>query len=134
MVDENVHGLTARKTVLEEQGYVVTTARSKPQALELVAAQAYDLVITDHKPPRMNGLELVTTLRAAYQGVRIVVLSGIVEGLGLTAQSTGADAVLQKNTHEAPQLVRVLARLLAKTPKRKSPSSEAPPKSKRHSA
>ena len=137
MVDENAHGLTARKSVLEEQGHHVTTCKSKQHALELLEAQTYDLVITDHKMPRMNGLELIATLRVARPAIRIILLSGLVEDLGLTAQSTGADAVLQKSAQEAPQLVRVVARVLTTqaAPKRKSAGSDATePKAKRHSA
>ena len=135
MLDENAHGLTARKTVLEEQGYVVTATKSKQQAVELFTENSYGVVITDHKLPRVNGLELIATLRELKPSVRIVLLSGLVEGLGLTAQSTGADAVLQKNAQEAPQLVRVVAKLLAKTSsKRKAAGSEGAPKARRHSA
>jgi CheY-like chemotaxis protein len=136
MVDENTHGLTARKTVLEEQGHTVTTTKTRQQAIELFETHSYDLVITDHKMPRMNGLELIATLRAAQPAIRVILLSGLVEDLGLTAQSTGADAVIQKSALEAPQLIRVVARTLAtKAVNRKSATSEpGSPKSKSHSA
>ena len=137
MIDENSHGLTARKAVLEEQGHTVTTTKSPQHALELFESESYQMVITDHKMPRVNGLELIEAFRAAKPGIRIVLLSGFVDALGLTAQSTGADAVLQKSSHEVPQLIRVVARALARKPtaKRKAASSELPaPKAKRHSA
>ena len=137
MIDENAHGLTARKAVLEEQGHRVTTTKSAQQALELFESETYQMVITDHRMPRVNGLELIETFRASKPNIRIVLLSGFVDALGLTAQSTGADAVLQKSSHEVPQLIRVVARALANKPaaKRKAASSEQPaPKAKRHSA
>jgi two-component system response regulator HydG len=40
-----------------------------------VRAQPFDVVITDHRMPRMNGLELVRRLRAQNFGGKILVLS-----------------------------------------------------------
>jgi DNA-binding NtrC family response regulator len=137
MIDENAHGLTARKAVLEEQGHTVTTTESLQHARELFESETFEMVITDHKMPRVNGLEMIQFCRSIKPQVRIVLLSGFVETLGLTAQSTGADAVVQKSAHEVPQLIRVVARALTSkaTPKRKATASEAPPsKAKRHSA
>ena len=135
MVDENAHGLTARKTVLEEQGHTVVTTKSPQQALELFAAESFDLVVTDYKMRGMSGVELIVALRALNPSIRVILLSGFVDTLGLTEQSTGADAVLQKNAHEVPQLIRVAARVLGrKAAGRKPAASEGPAvKAKRQS-
>jgi len=39
LVDDNNHGLIARKNVLEELGYKISTARSGEEALEMHAAR-----------------------------------------------------------------------------------------------
>jgi hypothetical protein len=49
-----------------------------------------------------------------------VILSGYVKSLGLTEESTGADAVLSKGPTEGQDLVRAVARLLRK----KKPGSQ----------
>jgi two-component system response regulator PilR (NtrC family) len=55
----------------------VTRAADGWEALIKVAArtQPFDLVITDHRMPRMGGLELVRTLRARNFEGKILVLS-----------------------------------------------------------
>ena len=137
MVDENAYGLTARKLVLEEQGHTIIIAKTIPQALDSFAHGAFDLVITDHKMPRMNALDFIVALREEKPAIRIILLSGIADALGLTAENTGADAVLQKSAQEAPQLVRLVASVLAKkSPSKRKPAATEPlaPKAKRHSA
>jgi len=56
----------------------VATARSGWEALIRigVSARPFDVVITDHRMPRMTGLQLVGRLRAQNFGGKILVLSG----------------------------------------------------------
>ena len=63
LVDDNNHGLIARKAVLEEIGYKVSTARSAEEALEICATQRFDVVVTDYKMDKMNGVELIKDIR-----------------------------------------------------------------------
>lgn len=63
--------------LLGTTGHTVETAPNGHEALKMLftTPQAYDVVITDHHMPGMNGLELVTQLRElAYPG-KIVVFS-----------------------------------------------------------
>ena len=55
LIDDNVRGLNARRTVLEEQGYATATATSGEDGIEQFATGHFDLVVTDYKMPRMNG-------------------------------------------------------------------------------
>ena len=122
MVDDNKHGLTARKQVLEELGHKVTTTQNGVDALDYFEKEKFDLVITDYKMPRMDGLELIVRLREIAPTVRIILLSGFVETLGLNPQNTGADATLQKCAHEVSQLIRAVDLLLNGKPRRKPPA------------
>lgn len=115
LVDDNELGLGARKTLLEEQGYSVTTATSGETALELFRRKAFDIVITDFRMPGMNGIELIHQLRSQKPEVPIILLSGFVQPLGLTEQVTGADAVLAKSANEVSQLLHTVAKLLRRS-------------------
>jgi CheY-like chemotaxis protein len=130
LVDDNVNGSAARKTVLEELGHKIHLAASGADALEQFSQHKYDLVVTDYKMPRMDGLELIVRLRKQRPEIRIVLVSGFVDTLGLSEASTGADAVIQKSANEVTHLVRAVNRLLRK----KKPTSAVtqPLKVKRH--
>lgn len=112
LVDDNKAGAPARRSALEEIGLEVATVTSGADALELFAATAFDLVVTDYKMPRMNGIELIAALRAQRPNLPVILLSGFAEAGGLTEASTGASMVLQKGHNECTQLVRAVNRLL----------------------
>ena len=112
LVDDNPHGLIARKMLLEEIGYKVTTASCAEDALEYFSKLHYDLVVTDHKMPRITGIELIHKIRTMQPSTPIIMLSGFVEALGLDEQMTGADLVIAKSANEVNHLVRGAARLL----------------------
>jgi CheY-like chemotaxis protein len=138
IVDDNVHGLTARKTILEERGHQVTAVSNPSEALNLFAAGAFDLVLTDYRMPRMNGAELIAALRGVVPTIPVILLSGYVDSMGLSEESTGADAVLQKSGNELNHLTRTVDRLLERQARRKAVRKKPPegeePKSRRKSA
>jgi CheY-like chemotaxis protein len=123
VVDDNRDGLIIRKSLLNELGYRVWTAPGPEQALELMARQKFDVIVTDHKMPRMDGTELIRRMRRVQPGVRIILVSGFVEALGLTEENTGADVVIAKSAGEAAHLTRTVKRLLKLPPARKPPLS-----------
>src|SRR5689334_9844927 len=88
LVDDNANGLAARRTVLEELGHRIVTAASGSEALEQFAAHKFDLIVTDYKMPRMDGLELISRLRKQSPGLPIVLISGYVDTLGMNEAST----------------------------------------------
>jgi two-component system chemotaxis response regulator CheY len=63
--------------VLAGAGYEVAEAGDGVEALELAKGQRFDLVVTDHNMPRMDGVTLVRELRALadYDPVALIVLS-----------------------------------------------------------
>ena len=113
LVDDNANGLAARRAVLDELGHNIVTASSGAQALEKFAAQQIDLVVTDYKMPRMDGLEFIARLRKLAPALPLVLISGFADTLGLNEASTGADVVIQKSNNEVAHLVRAIGRLLS---------------------
>ena len=124
LVDDNPHGLIARRTVLEELGYAVYTGGSGEEALKLFADHKVDLLITDFRMPQMDGVELIARMRQLRSDLPVILLSGFVEPLGLTEQSTGADIVLSKSAGEVALLLRAVRRLLNRQPSPKPMESE----------
>jgi CheY-like chemotaxis protein len=138
LVDDNRDGLVARKAVLEEQGLTVITAVNGEEALETFSKQKFDLLVTDFRMPKMSGIELIKKVRPLDPELRVILLSGLVNALGLDEGSTGADVVIAKDAREIPQLLRSVSRLLAPKPSRRPPgsqnSSRSKGKAKGHSA
>jgi len=127
LVDDNNHGLVARKAVLEELGYRISTAKTGEEAFELYSANIIDVVVTDYKMPKMNGVQLIEKIRNSDKAARIILLSGFVEPLGLSEASTGADIVISKTSGEVGNLVRSVTRLLSRKVTRKPPGSHKSP-------
>ena len=130
LVDGNPAGLAARKTVLEEQGHKVWVATGVTDAFDQFQSHKFDLVVTDHKMPKLDGLNLIRKIHGVSADTPVVLLSGLADALGLNEQTTGAAAVIQKSANEVPHLVRAVARLL----KRKPMGTAGSPKSRKRSA
>jgi CheY-like chemotaxis protein len=125
MVDDNEHGLVARKTVLKQQGFDSITATSAEAGLDLLETRHFDLVVTDYRMGGMDGIKFISHLRQRSPGTPVILLSGFVDALGLDERSTGADAVLAKSPTEAASLVRTVNRLLTRRPLRKPAGKES---------
>ena len=115
LVDDNRNGLLARKSVLQHEGFLVTECDLPEQAIERFRAEQFALVVTDYRMPGMNGTELIAELRAINANVPMILVSGMVDVLGLTEQNTGADAVIAKNASEVAHMIRAVNRLTGKS-------------------
>jgi CheY-like chemotaxis protein len=125
LLDDNSMGLSARRSVLEELGHKVVTSGAPLEALELCGRQRFDVVVTDYKMPKMNGVEFITRLRKQHPAMCVILISGFTDTLGLNEANTGADVVIQKSSNEVSHLVRSVNRLLRKgQPSRKPAASQ----------
>jgi CheY-like chemotaxis protein len=123
LVDDNKGGLTARGMILADHGYVIETAQSGEAAWELFQRQQFDVVVTDLRMGEMDGVELIRRIRATDSPAGIILLSGFIDCLGMTPQSTGADELINKSNKEVPELLRAVRKLAAR-PRRKKPGSQ----------
>ncbi len=69
VVDDDAGVRMMVQTVLERAGYEVSTARDGHEALSLLAAADYDVVLLDVRMPRVGGLDVVDELRRANSPV-----------------------------------------------------------------
>jgi CheY-like chemotaxis protein len=122
LVDDNEHGLVARKALLEEIGLIVVAVGSGEDALEAFSREPFQLVVTDYRMRGMNGAELIGHLRELAPKVPVILVSGFVEPLGLCESNTGADAVVVKNADEVTALMRCVNRLLNRPARKKPPN------------
>jgi two-component system, response regulator YesN len=61
----------------EEEGFVIAgEASNGKEALQVIAEEIPDLVLTDVRMPVMDGMQLVKALSAEYPDIKVIVLSG----------------------------------------------------------
>ena len=109
LVDDDQNILTSVSMALEADGHQVTTYVDGAQALEAINLKAPDLVVSDIKMPRMDGMELLRQLRQKSNLPLIFLTSKdeeIDEVLGLTL---GADDYVKKPFSQRLLLERVKA-------------------------
>ena len=128
LVDDNAHGLKARRMILMDHGYEVETAASGEAAWETFQKNHFDVVVTDYRMGGMNGVELIRRIHASGSPARTVLLSGFIDCLGLTEQSTGADELISKTNKEVPDLLRAIKKLAIR-PRRRGAASQRDPAS-----
>jgi two-component system response regulator MprA len=119
IVDDESRITNALRRTLSYEGYRVSTAADGESALALARTKPPDLVILDLMLPGIDGLEVCRRLRAAGEGVAVLML---------TARDTVADRVLGLEIGADDYLIKpfALEELLAriKALLRRSTSSE----------
>ncbi len=76
---------------LRREGYSLSGAESGEEALEILARQPVDLVITDVRMGGMSGIELLREIKARYPEVMVVVVTAFGHG-EMTIEAIGAGA------------------------------------------
>jgi CheY-like chemotaxis protein len=99
--------------VLARDGHTVETVPDGEQAMVKISLDpaAFDVIITDHHMPTMNGLELVTAIRTCpYDGKIIVFSSELSTSVDVAYRRLKVDHILPKPIFPA-QLRAVFATL-----------------------
>jgi two-component system, OmpR family, KDP operon response regulator KdpE len=111
VVDDEPQITRVLKTTLSSQGYGVRSAADGEQALYEMKGWTPDLIITDLRMPKMDGLELCRRVRA-HSRVPIIVLSVKgEEAIKVQALDAGADDYVTKPFSVNELLARVRAAL-----------------------
>ncbi len=115
VADDSITTRSLLRSVLEVGGYDVRTASDGDEALRVLANEAVSLIVSDVRMPRLDGLSLVSRLRADPRtaGIPVVLFSSSDSEedrrIGLAA---GANAYLTKGAFERGQLIDVVKDLL----------------------
>ncbi len=101
VVDDEVSIRFMVREILEQDGHEITEATDGENALKLIGAVAYDLVITDLVMPKKSGIDLIIEYKRVNPQCKVLAMSG---GGGMTgrfdylpvAQMIGASAIISK--------------------------------------
>ncbi|MBI3014208.1 MAG: response regulator [Candidatus Tectomicrobia bacterium] len=100
VVDDNREYSRALAKIFERAGYRVCTAGDGQEALRILTDRPFDLVITDLEMPRMNGLELLRSIRAMSPHVPVLILTAFGEWTTyIEALDCGCEDYLSKSVH-----------------------------------
>jgi DNA-binding NtrC family response regulator len=112
VVDDNEVFRRPLQRALEAAGFEVVAVPSAEDALEVLAASPVDVLLTDHRLPGMDGVQLITRIKATHPALAIIVMTayGTSES-AVEAKRRGADDYLVK-PFEVPDLLRALHRAL----------------------
>ena len=78
IVDDDPLVRELHSRVLSLAGYEVVTAENGADALERLAEEPFDLVLTDRNMPTLSGVNIVLALRSAGSRIPVVMVSGSV--------------------------------------------------------
>jgi chemotaxis protein histidine kinase CheA len=115
VADDSITTRSLLRTALEASGFRVRTAADGEEALRLAFAESFDLVVSDVRMPRLDGLALTTRLRADARTAKlpIVLFSSLSSEEDLRRGSaSGASAYLSKGAFDRGQLLEVVTSLI----------------------
>jgi two-component system chemotaxis sensor kinase CheA len=115
VADDSITTRSLLRSVLEVSGYDVRTASDGDEALRVLASENVSLIVSDVRMPRLDGLSLVSRLRADPRTAAIPVVlfsSSDSEEDRRIGLASGANAYLSKGAFERGQLIDVVKDLL----------------------
>ncbi|WP_218573007.1 response regulator [Pseudomonas sp. gcc21] len=111
LVDDEPSILFTLAILLEEEGYRVLSADHGRDALDQLAEERPDLIITDYMMPYLTGAELISAVRAEpkYADIPVLIMSAALPA-GIDPREI-ADAYLQKPA-DLDELLSVIKQLI----------------------
>ena len=76
IVDDEPSILNTLSSILEDEGYQVSLAKSGPEALKLIRAEPPELVLLDIWMPEIDGLETLKQIRQQFPKLMVIMMSG----------------------------------------------------------
>src|SRR5690349_7064929 len=77
VIDDDADTCSFLREILEEEGWLVNTATSAGEALNLAGADAFDLIISDiNLNESLNGIDLLKKFRQLSPGSQVILISG----------------------------------------------------------
>jgi signal transduction histidine kinase len=108
VVDDEPVSRGVLESYLVADGHSVVTANDAEGAIGCFAGAEFDLMITDHAMPGMNGVQLAAAVHEKRAGHPVILLTGFAAGsMGADEEPAGVDLVMRK-----PVLRRELRRAL----------------------
>jgi DNA-binding NtrC family response regulator len=76
IVDDERIALKNLEHVMAKEGYEITSTQSGPNALKLLDEQQFDVVLTDLKMEKVDGLQILRKCRELYPDMEVIMITG----------------------------------------------------------
>ncbi len=97
LVDDDSKLLSTLQGLLQEEGHEVEAASTAFKALEQLRHNTFDALLADVKIPRMDGIQLLETVRLSRPQMRVVLMSAYPTPETMArAKNSRVDAYLKK--------------------------------------
>lgn len=113
VIDDEADARELLRRLVAEQGSDVATASSAEEALTMLAARSYDVLLTDIGMPGTDGYELLRRVRAANEGQKAIAVTAFARPEDRDrALAAGFDGHLGKPVNPA-RLLQMVAEVAA---------------------
>ena len=114
VVDDDLGMRDLLEIMLSREGYDVTCCGEPEKALQRCRKEGYDLVITDLKMPRMDGIEFLKNVKEIQPECQVILITAFASGnTAVSAMKEGAYDYLEKN-FDIEELKRIIREALEK--------------------
>jgi len=111
-VDDDEALRTLLTTILEKEGFRVTTAIDGDQAIEIIQKQTFDLILLDIMLPTISGLEVLKFIKDTVPETKVVMLTAYSQlKVAVKTKELGADDFIAK-PFMRPDLLNTIKGLL----------------------
>ena len=115
VIDDEEIALSNLSYVLQKEGYKVTSCLSGPAAISLLEKHDYDLVITDLKMERVDGMGVLAKTKELYPDTEVVMITGYATvDSAIEAMKAGAYHYIAK-PYKLDEVRKVVREALEKT-------------------
>ncbi len=112
VVDDHARARESMAEILRHAGYDVQCCASAREALQAVAKQAFDVILTDLQMPGMTGLELIAELQKRKHNAQVVMVTAYASvATAVEAMRHGAFDYIEK-PFDIDQLEQLVARAI----------------------
>jgi len=76
VIDDEEMALTNLEHILKKQGYDIVTSNTGPAGLELVRSRTFDIVITDLRMEKVDGMKILEECRQFNPSCEVIMITG----------------------------------------------------------
>lgn len=112
IVDDEEMVRMALEMILVSEGYDTVCAVDGLEAIDIIGKKNIDLVITDIKMPRADGLEVLRAAKANNPATKVIMITGFTSEDPTEAMNAGADEFIYK-VFKRDDILQAVRRLLS---------------------